>query len=106
MDITDARGAAHRRASRAEIGGDRLPPPQLLPAAAAAVATANPLAASAAQQRPAGDAGSAAASDATFRRRLRRRTLVGDVGFTTFTSGIRAGWYVELGSVKFRQVRP
>ena len=40
----------------------------------------------------------------TFRRRVRRQTLLGDVGFTTFTSGIRAGWYVELGATKFRQV--
>ena len=52
-----------------------------------------------------GQGGSKGSSETSvFRRRTRRRTIVGDVGFTTFTSGIRAGWYVELGSIKFRQV--
>jgi hypothetical protein len=37
-------------------------------------------------------------------RRLRRQTITGDAGFTTFTSGIRAGWHAELTSRKFRQV--
>ena len=41
-----------------------------------------------------------------FRRRARRQTLSGvEAGYSTFTAGISLGWYAELGSLKFRQVR-
>lgn len=42
-----------------------------------------------------------------FRRRARRQTMTttGEHGYSTFTAGISLGWYAELGSVKFRQVR-
>ena len=61
---------------------------------------ANPLAAAGATS-----SGVSAVEAPAFRRRLRRRTVAPDVGFATFTSGIRAGWEVEYASVKFRQVR-
>ena len=44
-------------------------------------------------------------------RTLRKRSAAAaaaaaaDAGFTTFTSGIRAGWQRELASIRFRQVR-
>ena len=63
---------------------------------------ANPLAGVVA---PLSYSGPAVVEAPAFRRRLRRRTVAPDVGFATFTSGIRAGWEVEFASIKFRQVR-
>jgi aquaporin PIP len=34
---------------------------------------------------------------------LRKKSIASDAGFTTFTTGIRAGWQRELASRKFRQ---
>ena len=39
----------------------------------------------------------------TLQQKLRRGTIATDVGFTTFESGIRAGWHAEINSKKFRQ---
>ena len=90
MDITEAGSSRSRRSSRAV---ERVAEPV---ASSGSVATANPLAVL--------DEGRGSEVTDTFKRRVRRRTIIGDVGFATYTSGIRAGWYVELGSVKFRQV--
>ena len=46
-----------------------------------------------------------AAQIAESKRLTRRRSFIGDIGFNAFTSGIKAGWYRELTSRKFRQVR-
>ncbi len=43
-------------------------------------------------------------NNTTLQQRLRRGTIATDVGFTTFESGIRAGWHAEINSKKFRQV--
>jgi hypothetical protein len=52
------------------------------------------------------DSGSAGQKQIVFRRRARRQTLSGvEAGYSTFTAGISLGWYAELGSLKFRQVR-
>lgn len=39
-----------------------------------------------------------------LRRKSQTAGAAGDGGFTTFTSGIRAGWQRELASARFRQV--
>ena len=79
-----ALGEGARRAKAAEMSG--------------ATVVANPLAGVI-------DPADAILEQPVFRRRQRRRTIAPEVGYSNFSSGIRAGWEVEYASIKFRQVR-
>ena len=50
-------------------------------------------------------AGSSADGSKAARPPPRRRRTIGDVGFATFTASMNMGWYAEISSRKFRQVR-